>query len=125
MANRNAKQKYIPNSLLERVEQIAEKIRHSDYIALGFPAPPSDNDVLKKAILLGVQRLEQQIGRVIKETGNTSEDTQNVEHYDKRTKTKKPSPNPKQQSDTEPKTKTDVKQSTDKSKLKDILGDFG
>ena len=127
MANRNAKQKYIPNSLIERVEQIAEKIRNSDYIALGFPTPPSDNEVLRQAIVLGVQRLQEQIGKVKKEIGNTTEYTQSLEYHSKKSETKKPSLDTKQQDDIKPKVKTDTdtKQNTDKTKLKDILGDFG
>ncbi|WP_457642385.1 hypothetical protein [Persephonella sp.] len=51
----------IPVKLFEKAQILSKKLSQIDYLELGFLSEPSYNDVIRKAILIGLNELEKYV----------------------------------------------------------------
>ncbi|WP_029523596.1 hypothetical protein [Persephonella sp. KM09-Lau-8] len=77
-------QKRIPNNLYKKCIEISNALQKEEfYMELGFLTPPSPNDVLKKALILGLKEIEKMMTENKKENKQTPEKEVPKNHSEK------------------------------------------
>lgn len=116
-----AKQKYIPVELIEKANKLSKKLSNTDYFSLGFLSPPSENDVIKKALIIGLMELEKQVSIDSKKYEYLEEET----HPEEKSIGKSNSLNtPTFEQNKQEKLDKNTKMDGKKQDLRNILGDF-